>query len=195
MCHFSVSSSLDHQIEARHFIPSLEDLATPSLLLSDNRLLRPITLTSQSSQSAFYIYIMPISLEALAMSGTDYSDYGMDIQEWELLDSETPPHLLADEEEQEVIRPVFRLLSDWKTNTSSYGEGGGKNGGNDNEVRDGFRRKIDSGRGLDRIQKAKLGWLESFGKMMINTFIRLLMIFKNGVTVVVGGRITPLVSA
>lgn len=112
------------------------------------------------------------------MSGADYIEYGMGIQEWELLDSETPPHLLADEEEPEENRPVFRLLSDWKTNTSSYGEGGGDNGGNDNEVRDGFRREIDSGRGSDRIQKAKLGWLKSLGKMMVNTFTRLLLILK-----------------
>ncbi|KAG5529479.1 hypothetical protein RHGRI_030011 [Rhododendron griersonianum] len=124
------------------------------------------------------------------MSGADYIEYGMGIQEWELLDSETPPHLLADEEEPEENRPVFRLLSDWKTNTSSYGEGGGDNGGNDNEVRDGFRRETDSGRGLDRIQKAKLGWLKSFGKMMTNTFTRLLLILRT----VVGGRIKPLVS-
>ena len=44
---------------------------------------------------------MAISLEALAMSGTSYVDYGMDIDEWERLDSEIPPHLLADEGEEE----------------------------------------------------------------------------------------------
>ena len=44
---------------------------------------------------------MAISLEALAMSGTSYVDYGMDIDEWERLNSEIPPHLLAEEEEEE----------------------------------------------------------------------------------------------
>lgn len=125
---------------------------------------------------------MAISLEALAMSGADYIEYGMDIEEWELLDSETPPHLLADEEDEqeETIRPVFRLLSDWKTNPSR-----------DNEVCDGFLRKIHSGRGLERIQEAKLAeWLKSFGKMMINPFIRLLVILRT----VVGGRLKTFVS-
>ena len=61
---------------------------------------------------------MSISLEALAMSGTSYVDYGMDIDEWERLDSETPPHLLAeddeeeDNEEREAQKPVDRSFPD-----------------------------------------------------------------------------------
>ena len=63
---------------------------------------------------------MAISLEALAMSGTSYVDYGMDIDEWERLDSEIPPHLLAEEEEEdrklvqkslsELMRAIIILL-------------------------------------------------------------------------------------
>ena len=62
---------------------------------------------------------MSISLEALAMSGTSYVDYGMDIDEWERLNSEIPPHLLAEEEEDhklvqkslsELMRAIISLL-------------------------------------------------------------------------------------
>lgn len=42
---------------------------------------------------------MPISLEALAMSGADY--VGFDLEEWEKMESEVPPYLLADEEEED----------------------------------------------------------------------------------------------
>ncbi|KAL7230694.1 hypothetical protein ACSBR2_009052 [Camellia fascicularis] len=44
---------------------------------------------------------MSISFEALAMSGTNYLEFGMDIEEWERLDSEVPSHLYADEQEEE----------------------------------------------------------------------------------------------
>ena len=44
---------------------------------------------------------MSISLEALAMAGVDYIEWGMDIEEWERDDELPPPHLLADEEEEE----------------------------------------------------------------------------------------------
>ncbi|KAI8536273.1 hypothetical protein RHMOL_Rhmol10G0244100 [Rhododendron molle] len=40
-------------------------------------------------------------MEALAMVGADYLDWGMDMEEWERGDSELPPHLLAEEEEEE----------------------------------------------------------------------------------------------
>lgn len=44
-----------------------------------------------------------VSLEALAMAGVNYVEYGMSIEEWEHreLDPYPPPHLLADEEEDE----------------------------------------------------------------------------------------------
>ncbi|KAL7131575.1 hypothetical protein ABFS83_12G012500 [Erythranthe nasuta] len=45
---------------------------------------------------------MSVSLEALAMSGANYLEVGFDINEWEQLESEVPPHLLADEEEENV---------------------------------------------------------------------------------------------
>ncbi|GMP26057.1 hypothetical protein CsSME_00002652 [Camellia sinensis var. sinensis] len=44
---------------------------------------------------------MSISFEALAMSGTNYQEFGMDIEEWERHDSEVPSHLYADEGEEE----------------------------------------------------------------------------------------------
>ncbi|OMO73101.1 Tetratricopeptide-like helical [Corchorus olitorius] len=45
---------------------------------------------------------MSVSIEALAMAGTDYVEWGMEIEEWEngeLL--EPPPHLLAEETQEE----------------------------------------------------------------------------------------------
>ncbi|GAV84674.1 hypothetical protein CFOL_v3_28116 [Cephalotus follicularis] len=44
---------------------------------------------------------MSVSLEALAMAGLDYNEWGLDTEEWERKDLETmpPPHLLAEEEE------------------------------------------------------------------------------------------------
>lgn len=47
---------------------------------------------------------MAVSLEALAMTGADYVECGMTIEEWERLDVETPPHLLADDVEEEEWR-------------------------------------------------------------------------------------------
>ncbi|KAK4840141.1 hypothetical protein QYF36_000797 [Acer negundo] len=45
---------------------------------------------------------MSISMEALAMAGVDYVEWGMNVEEWEQEDSElTPPHLLAEEKEEE----------------------------------------------------------------------------------------------
>ncbi|XP_010526659.1 PREDICTED: prostatic spermine-binding protein [Tarenaya hassleriana] len=47
---------------------------------------------------------MAVSLEALAMAGADYRQWGLDIEEWEDQDSDVdhvPPHLLADDDEEE----------------------------------------------------------------------------------------------
>ena len=44
--------------------------------------------------------IMSVSLEALAMAGTDYFSIAIDVEEWKRRDLELcPPHLLAEEEE------------------------------------------------------------------------------------------------
>ncbi|KAL7230695.1 hypothetical protein ACSBR2_009053 [Camellia fascicularis] len=47
---------------------------------------------------------MSISFEALAMSGANYLEFGMDIEEWERLDSVLPPHLYAEDEDKEEER-------------------------------------------------------------------------------------------
>lgn len=45
---------------------------------------------------------MSVSIEALAMAGADYVEWGIDMEEWEQREMERPPpHLLADEEEKE----------------------------------------------------------------------------------------------
>ncbi|KAL9300282.1 hypothetical protein AtEden1_Chr2g0241241 [Arabidopsis thaliana] len=41
------------------------------------------------------------SMEALAMAGVDYQEWGLSIEEWELQESVVPPHLLADDFEEE----------------------------------------------------------------------------------------------
>ncbi|XVE83127.1 hypothetical protein DITRI_Ditri16bG0062400 [Diplodiscus trichospermus] len=48
---------------------------------------------------------MMVPIEALAMAGVDYNEWGLDIEKWEDDNSERPPqHLLADEEEEEPER-------------------------------------------------------------------------------------------
>ncbi|XVF15215.1 hypothetical protein REPUB_Repub09cG0131500 [Reevesia pubescens] len=44
---------------------------------------------------------MSVSIEALAMAGTDYIEWGMGIEEWEQELEFPPAYLLADEEEGE----------------------------------------------------------------------------------------------
>ncbi|KAL2521540.1 hypothetical protein Fot_25463 [Forsythia ovata] len=44
---------------------------------------------------------MSISLEALAMSGANYLDYGLDVEELEQMESEFPLHLLADDKDDD----------------------------------------------------------------------------------------------
>ncbi|KAL2453262.1 Uncharacterized protein Adt_49234 [Abeliophyllum distichum] len=47
---------------------------------------------------------MSISLEALAMSGANYLEYGLDVEEWEQLESKVPLHLLADDKDEDEER-------------------------------------------------------------------------------------------
>ncbi|MBA0851151.1 hypothetical protein Goshw_014322 [Gossypium schwendimanii] len=52
--------------------------------------------------------IMSVSIEALAMAGVDYNEWGLDIEKWEDDDDSQcpPPHLLAEENEEEPARVV-----------------------------------------------------------------------------------------
>lgn len=52
---------------------------------------------------------MLISLEGLAMAGTSYVQFAMDIEEWERrdLDQDPPPHLLAEEYYKEEYFATF----------------------------------------------------------------------------------------
>lgn len=47
---------------------------------------------------------MMVSMEALAMAGSDYQEWGLSIDEWELQESVIPPHLLADDFQEEDHR-------------------------------------------------------------------------------------------
>ncbi|XP_039053512.1 uncharacterized protein LOC120195609 [Hibiscus syriacus] len=58
---------------------------------------------------------MTVSIEALAMAGADYNEWGLDIEEWEDDDDLQcpPPHLLADEKEEEpavVVEQVTQII-------------------------------------------------------------------------------------
>ncbi|GMI67943.1 hypothetical protein HRI_000463600 [Hibiscus trionum] len=57
---------------------------------------------------------MTLSLEALAMSGADYDEWGLDIEKWEDDDASQfpPPHLLLEESENE--QPVKVVKQDTK---------------------------------------------------------------------------------
>ncbi|CAN8283882.1 unnamed protein product [Cochlearia groenlandica] len=68
-----------------------------------------------------------VSMEALAMSGSDYQEFGLSIEEWELQDSIVPPHLLIDDfEEEEEDKKVCK------------GEDNHHEGDNDDRVFDGL---------------------------------------------------------
>ncbi|KDP46813.1 hypothetical protein JCGZ_24022 [Jatropha curcas] len=51
---------------------------------------------------------MSVSMEALAMAGVDYLEWGKQVQEWKQDDEfeSPPPHLLAEEEEEEICRDL-----------------------------------------------------------------------------------------
>ncbi|KAA0044707.1 Tetratricopeptide-like helical [Cucumis melo var. makuwa] len=57
---------------------------------------------------------MSVSLEALAMAGIDSNEWGMDAQEWERNEIDVvPPHLLADEEDDEDGEYVTSTISNY----------------------------------------------------------------------------------
>ncbi|THF96037.1 hypothetical protein TEA_010804 [Camellia sinensis var. sinensis] len=98
---------------------------------------------------------MSTSLEALAMSGANYIEYGVDTEEWELQDMEIPPHLLAEEEEQEITHFVEEFQNQC-TDHSYPSSDGDHNGDN----------KVGLGRNMF---KKNVGWLRSTGMMMVSS--------------------------
>ncbi|KAF2293036.1 hypothetical protein GH714_035567 [Hevea brasiliensis] len=64
---------------------------------------------------------MTVSIEALAMAGMDYLEWGMDVQEWER-EEPPPPHLLAEEEKEEEV--AWNLNVACKPLQAQYGDGG-----------------------------------------------------------------------
>ncbi|XVF15110.1 hypothetical protein REPUB_Repub09cG0121100 [Reevesia pubescens] len=64
---------------------------------------------------------MSVSIEALAMAGTDYIEWGMGIEEWEQEELEFPPaYLLADEEEGEEEIIVRSTTCSSSSSTSHF---------------------------------------------------------------------------
>ncbi|XP_057541382.1 uncharacterized protein LOC130820143 [Amaranthus tricolor] len=60
---------------------------------------------------------MSVSLEALAMAGEDYGDFGINMVEWERAHLEdVPAHLLADEDHDHQYHDQQRLCSDYVDN-------------------------------------------------------------------------------
>ncbi|GMI67942.1 hypothetical protein HRI_000463500 [Hibiscus trionum] len=63
---------------------------------------------------------MSVSIEALAMAGVDYMEWGMDIEEWECDHELPPPHLLADcDEEDELMKRQFRRSCSGNNNNNN----------------------------------------------------------------------------
>ncbi|CAL1400171.1 unnamed protein product [Linum trigynum] len=71
--------------------------------------------------------MLSISLEALAMAGVDYVEWGMDAEEWERqqLRQPPPPHLLADDHDlQEDHSPAATVVeNDAGHNGNDGGDG------------------------------------------------------------------------
>ncbi|GMP26060.1 hypothetical protein CsSME_00002655 [Camellia sinensis var. sinensis] len=100
---------------------------------------------------------MSISFEALAMSGTNYLEFGMDIEEWERLNSEVPSHLYTDKREEEEgedrgLRKRGSLVLE--TSCLSNGDGDGNHDGdhNDDDDDDDGVGRGKPGVGLGRMQ-------------------------------------------
>ncbi|XP_022008029.1 uncharacterized protein LOC110907344 [Helianthus annuus] len=56
---------------------------------------------------------MSISIEALAMAGVGYEEWGMDFEEWERMEMDPPPpHLHADEYEDEHDEELSMMATD-----------------------------------------------------------------------------------
>ncbi|KAL1833600.1 hypothetical protein ACET3Z_003251 [Daucus carota] len=70
----------------------LSESTTPPHLLADEE---------DKEESGDHTNLQQVEFEALAMAGMDYEECGMTMEEWELSESTTPPHLLADEEDKE----------------------------------------------------------------------------------------------
>ncbi|ONI02291.1 hypothetical protein PRUPE_6G188600 [Prunus persica] len=66
---------------------------------------------------------MSVSLEALAMAGKDYLSIAMTVEEWERLEL-SPPHLLAEDEEEKDERNLGEQVMGKETKKGR--EGGGQ---------------------------------------------------------------------
>ncbi|KAI3794528.1 hypothetical protein L1987_37160 [Smallanthus sonchifolius] len=61
-----------------------------------------VAMMSRNNFSYIILDIMSVSIEALAMAGVDYNEWGMDFEEWERMEmGPPPPHLYADDYDQE----------------------------------------------------------------------------------------------
>ncbi|GFP84850.1 hypothetical protein PHJA_000628800 [Phtheirospermum japonicum] len=108
---------------------------------------------------------MTISLEALAMSGTNFLEVGFDMEEWEQMDAEVPDHLLAEEEEEEEEKESKRDKTGYECSFQSYVREN-KNG---NE-----RESVDAER-YDLIAKCWSHVPLRFGMIIISTSLWLVM--------------------
>lgn len=131
---------------------------------------------------------MSVSMEALAMAGADYLEYGKDIEEWEHEDLEpTPPHLLADDDddEEEDVRAKFQygfpslhfsqdLLKPSRHSSSS----GGYDNGDEDQITIPYQPKLDFG--ICSNKDKSLAWRVRSIRLtlaMMRAVLRLLMSF------------------
>ncbi|OMO73097.1 hypothetical protein COLO4_27259 [Corchorus olitorius] len=111
------------------------------------------------------------SIEALAMSGVDYNEWGLDIEKWEADDDSEwpPPHLQLEEEEdhqepQRVSKHGFHRWEDFE----NYGDNASINGGIVE-----FRHRTES---QGRLPIERIIYRLRAIKLMVRCIVRLLMI-------------------
>uniref|UniRef100_A0A5B7BHW5 Uncharacterized protein n=1 Tax=Davidia involucrata TaxID=16924 RepID=A0A5B7BHW5_DAVIN len=136
---------------------------------------------------------MSISIEALAMAGANYLESGMEIEEWERRDLETPPYLLAEAEDEIALgerknirlshhsfhtgflKPVDKSITVGRNNPSNDDEDCDDFDNDDDGVTVGCHLKV----GLERVRDKKtFKCLRSIGMMVMCAIIRLLMILR-----------------
>lgn len=110
---------------------------------------------------------MSVSLEALAMAGEDYVNFGIDMEEWERTElEETPAHLLADVDDDQQQYWSISNINDCITDN---------NYDNDMEFSDEYVTHFEASQGYE----ASRGSLSLRGLvMMIKAKIKLTMLIR-----------------
>ncbi|XVF61608.1 hypothetical protein PTKIN_Ptkin08bG0144100 [Pterospermum kingtungense] len=125
---------------------------------------------------------MNVPLEALAMEGVDYNEWGLDIEKWEDDDDSEwpPPHLVADQEEKDeeperVVKQGNRnICSSWLTHPSEDLDGNFDDSASNEATRECRRHRMAS-QGRTMAVERIIQSLRSI-KLMVRYMIVVLMI-------------------